>query len=120
MLDRIADLTWRRPKPVLVAVVAFVAVAAVVGHDVEHHLKAAGFTDSASESERATELLRESLGYDATPGIVLLVRDRGGRLDRHAARRSAARSAASAARSAAPSTSAAWSTRSRTRAGRRR
>ncbi len=44
----------------------------------EHHLKAAGFTDSASESERATKLLRESLGYDANPGIFLVVRDPGG------------------------------------------
>ena len=82
MLERVADLTWKRPKTVLVAVVAFVAVAAFFGHDVERHLKAAGFTDSASESERATEQLRNGLGYDATPGIVVLVRAKdGGRLD---------------------------------------
>ncbi len=82
MLERVADLTWKRPKPVLAVVVAFVVVAGVFGHDVEHHLKAAGFTDSASESEQATELLRDALGYDATPGIVLLVRARDhGRLD---------------------------------------
>ncbi len=57
-------------------------VAVGVGLDVEDHLKAAGFTDSASESERATALLRGALGYDANPGIVLLVRARnGGRLD---------------------------------------
>ena len=94
MLDRIADLTWRRPKLVLAIVGAFTLLAVGVGHDVEHHLKAAGFTDSASESERATKLLRESLGYDANPGIFLIVRDRdGGRLAirRPAVRREVAR-----------------------------
>src|SRR3954469_12023950 len=82
MLDRISNLTWRRPRLVLGLVGVFVVVAGALGHDVEHHLKAAGFTDSSSESERATRLLRHDLGYDATPGIVLLVRaPNGGRLD---------------------------------------
>src|SRR5215218_8986179 len=82
MLDRIAGVTWSRPKLVLATVAAIALLAAGVGHDVEHHLKAAGFTDSASESERATKLLRDSVGYDPNPGIVLLVRARdGGRLD---------------------------------------
>ena len=57
---------------------AFVVLAAVLGRGVEEHLTAAGFTDSASESERATALLREELGYDANAGIVVLVRDPGG------------------------------------------
>ena len=82
MLDTIANLTWRRPKLVLALVAAFVVVAGVLGRGVADHLKPAGFADSASESERATALLREKLGYDPNPGIVLLVRDRGGgRLD---------------------------------------
>ena len=42
MLERVADLTWKRPKAVLAAVFAFVVVAGVFGHDVERHLKAAG------------------------------------------------------------------------------
>jgi RND superfamily putative drug exporter len=80
-VNRIADLTWNRPKLVLAAVAAFAALAIAFGHDVEHHLKAAGFTDPASESERATDLLTGALGYDANPGIVLLVRaPDGGRL----------------------------------------
>jgi uncharacterized membrane protein YdfJ with MMPL/SSD domain len=78
MLDLVATLTWRRPKLVLALVGAFVLIAGAVGHDVEQHLKAAGFTDSASQSERATALLREELGYDASPAIVVLVRNRGG------------------------------------------
>jgi putative drug exporter of the RND superfamily len=81
-VNRIADLTWKRPKLVLAAVAAFVVFAAAIGHDVEKHLKAAGFTDSASESERATRLLRDSLGYNPNPAIVLVVRaPDGGRLD---------------------------------------
>jgi uncharacterized membrane protein YdfJ with MMPL/SSD domain len=77
-VTRIADLTWKHPKLVLGLVAAFVLVAAAAGRDVEQHLKAAGFTDSDSESERATRLLGDSLGYDPNPAIVLVVRAPGG------------------------------------------
>jgi uncharacterized membrane protein YdfJ with MMPL/SSD domain len=77
-VTRIADLTWKHPKRVLAVVAAFAVLAVAVGHNVEHHLKAAGFTDSASESERATVLLRDSLGYNPNPAIVLVVRAPGG------------------------------------------
>jgi putative drug exporter of the RND superfamily len=81
-MNRIADLTWKHPKLVLAAVGLFALLAIVVGRDVESHLKAAGFTDSASESERAGALLRDSLGYDPNPGLVVVVRaPDGGRLD---------------------------------------
>jgi putative drug exporter of the RND superfamily len=81
-MSRVADLTWKHPKLVLAAVGLFVLVAAVAGKDVESHLKAAGFADSSSESERATVLLRDSLGYNPNPAIVLVVRSPdGGRLD---------------------------------------
>jgi len=81
-LNRIAKLTWEHPTLVLAAVAAFAVLAIGVGHDVEHHLKAAGFTDSSSQSERATALLEHSLGYDPNPAIVLVVRNPdGGRLD---------------------------------------
>jgi RND superfamily putative drug exporter len=73
-VGRIADLTWKHPKLVLLAVGGFALLAMAVGRNVEHHLKAAGFTDPSSESERATSLLRESLGYDPNPAIVLVVR----------------------------------------------
>jgi putative drug exporter of the RND superfamily len=73
-MTRIADLTWKRPKLVLALVGLFTLLAVVVGHDVEEHLKAAGFTDSASESERASSRLTNSLGYDPNPAIVLVVR----------------------------------------------
>jgi putative drug exporter of the RND superfamily len=81
-LTRIADLTWKHPKLVLAAVAAFVLFSLAVGKDVESHLKAAGFTDSSSESERAGALLRGELGYDPNPGLVVVVRSpEGGRLD---------------------------------------
>ena len=81
-MTRIADLTWKHPKLVLAAVATFVLIAAIAGKDVESHLKAAGFADSASESERATVLLRDSLGYNPSPAIVLVARDPdGGKLD---------------------------------------
>ena len=67
-MNRIADLTWNRPKLVLAAVGVFVLVAGAFGHDVEHHLKAAGFTDRASESEQAQRCSRDALGYDPTRG----------------------------------------------------
>lgn len=81
-MGRIAKVTWKHPKLVLVAVGCFALLAIAVGHDVEHHLKAAGFTDPSSESERATRVLRDSLGYDPNPAVVLVVRaPGGGRLD---------------------------------------
>jgi uncharacterized membrane protein YdfJ with MMPL/SSD domain len=81
-MNRIADLTWKHPKLVLAAVAAFVLIAAIAGKDVESQLKAAGFADSASESERASVLLRDSLGYNPNPAIVLVVRNPdGGKLD---------------------------------------
>ncbi len=77
-MTRIANLTWRRPKLVLALVGVFALFAVAIGHNVEHHLKAAGFTDPSSESEQATDLLRNSLGYDPNPAIVLVVRAPGG------------------------------------------
>jgi RND superfamily putative drug exporter len=77
-MTRVANLTWKHPKLVLLAVGVFTLLAITAGHDVEHHLKAAGFTDPASESEKATNLLRNSLGYDPNPAIVLVVRAPGG------------------------------------------
>src|SRR5689334_12084634 len=78
MFDRIAGLTWHHPRKILAAAFLFVAVAGFFGHDVEHHLKAAGFTDPSSESERAGDVLSGALGYSAQPGLVVLVRGKHG------------------------------------------
>ncbi len=82
MIDLVARLSWRHPRKILAAALLFAATAAFFGHDVEHHLKAAGFTDPDSESERAGQVLADALGYGAEPGLVVLVRARdGGALD---------------------------------------
>ncbi len=82
MLERLSLLTWHHPRKILGAVILFAAVSGWFGHDVEHHLKAAGFTDPASESERAGQVLADALGHAAEPGLVVLVRDKdGGALD---------------------------------------
>ena len=65
MLERIANLTWNHPRKILGAALLFAAVAGFFGHDVEHHLKAAGFTDPSSESEQAGDVLSDALGYSA-------------------------------------------------------
>jgi RND superfamily putative drug exporter len=78
VLGRIADLTWKRPKTVLAVVVLTAVVGLAFARDVEHHLKAAGFTDSSSESSKATDALRDELGHDPDPGIAVVVRQPGG------------------------------------------
>ncbi len=78
MLERVGNLTWHHPRKVLAAAFLFAAAAAFFGHDVEHHLKAAGFTDPSSESERANDTLAEELGFAAEPGLVVLLRDPDG------------------------------------------
>jgi len=81
VFERVADLTWKHPKLVLAAVALFALVSIAIGKDVESHLKAAGFTDPASESERAKAILSDTLGYDPNPAIFLVVREPdGGRL----------------------------------------
>jgi len=77
-VTRIANLTWKHPKLVLAAVGIFALISMAIGKDVEHHLQAAGFTDSASESEQATQAVVDAAGYDPNPGIVLVVRAPGG------------------------------------------
>jgi putative drug exporter of the RND superfamily len=74
MFGRIADLTWKHPKKVLAAVGIFTVLAFVLSNHVERHLKAAGFSDPASESARAQDLLIEKTGSDAVPAIVVRVR----------------------------------------------
>lgn len=78
MFGRIANLTWRHPKKVLVAMAIFTLVAFALGAGVAKHLKAAGFSDPHSESKRSQDLLIERAGYAGEPWIVVLVRPRSG------------------------------------------
>ena len=72
-MTRIANLTWKHPKLVLAAVGVFTVLAFALSKDVQQHLKAAGFSDPASESSQAQELLIDKTGSDAMPGIVVRV-----------------------------------------------
>jgi uncharacterized membrane protein YdfJ with MMPL/SSD domain len=78
MFGRIADLTWKHPKMVLAAVGLFTVLAFALSNNVERHLKAAGFSDPASESAQAQSLLIEKTGSDAVPAIVVRVRPPAG------------------------------------------
>jgi uncharacterized membrane protein YdfJ with MMPL/SSD domain len=82
-VTRIADLTWKHPKLVLAAVGIFAVLAFGLSRNVEQHLKAAGFSDPASESALAQDLLIEKSGSESQPAIVVRVAaPRGnGRLD---------------------------------------
>jgi RND superfamily putative drug exporter len=77
-VTRIADLTWKHPKLVLTAVGVFTLLAFALSKNVEQHLKAAGFSDPASESSRAQALLIDKTGSDAMPGIVVRVEPAAG------------------------------------------
>jgi RND superfamily putative drug exporter len=77
-VSRIADLTWKHPKLVLAAVGLFTVLAFALSSDVQKHLKAAGFSDPASESAKAQQLLIEKTGSDAMPGIVVRVEPQAG------------------------------------------
>jgi len=78
VFQRIADLTWKHPKAVLGGIAAFTLVAFTLGGGVEKRLKAAGFSDPASDSKRAQTMLIERAGYAAEPWIVVLVTPKSG------------------------------------------
>lgn len=89
-MTRIADLTWQHPKKVLVAIGIFTVLAFALSSHVEQHLKAAGFSDPASESSKEQDLLIEKTSSDGIPGLILLVKP-GAAADRLALRSPALR-----------------------------
>jgi RND superfamily putative drug exporter len=74
---RLGRFVLRRRRLILVAAVAFLPLAAVVGGNVKEHLSAGGFTDPSSESARAARLL-ESRFKTGAPNLVVLVTARRG------------------------------------------
>jgi RND superfamily putative drug exporter len=77
VFGRIADLTWKHPKKVLAAVGVFTLLAFGLSKNVEQHLKAAGFSDPATESAQAQALLIEKSGSDGVPGMVVRIKPAG-------------------------------------------
>lgn len=76
-MTRIANLTWQHPKKVLVAVGIFTVLAFTLSNHVEQRLKAAGFSDPASESSQEQDRLIKKTGSDSIPGMLLLVKPGG-------------------------------------------
>jgi uncharacterized membrane protein YdfJ with MMPL/SSD domain len=84
MLSSLADRLSARPRRVLLAVLAFVALAGVVGGPVAGALEdEGGFLPADAPAEQARERLERATGTQAAPGVVLLAP--ADRLDRLAA-----------------------------------
>ncbi|MFF3645599.1 MMPL family transporter [Streptomyces sp. NPDC002564] len=87
MFERIAELTIRRSRLVLVVTVLVVAAMGVLGAGAFGKLLGEGFDDPASPSSRARAVIDDKFGGETN--LVLLVRAAQGRVDTPAARRSA-------------------------------
>jgi RND superfamily putative drug exporter len=76
MLEALADRLHRRPRRVLLAALAFVAVCGAFGGPVAAKLSTANsnFEDRSSESVRARELLTHAAGVSPDVGVIVLVR----------------------------------------------
>nr|MBA2766708.1 MMPL family transporter [Solirubrobacterales bacterium] len=75
MLARLAHHVTTRPRAMLVAAVAFLAVAGVLGGPVAGLLSTGDdFQDPGSESVSATERLERASGAEPSPTILALVR----------------------------------------------
>src|SRR5215218_8533426 len=73
-LARLGDAAARRAKAILVLAALFVVLSIGVGHDVFSALKAPGFDDPESPSQRAAATLQRAAGFDVDPGFVVLAR----------------------------------------------
>ncbi|MDO3635513.1 MMPL family transporter [Mycolicibacterium arseniciresistens] len=80
MLTRLAVLTVRRPKLILLAVLALLGVSLVFGATVSQKLGVGGFVDPAAESSQVAEYLDQN--FPTTPNLVLEVVARDGAVDR--------------------------------------
>ncbi|QLL05376.1 MMPL family transporter [Mycobacterium vicinigordonae] len=75
MLRRLAALTVRRPKTVLLAVMVMLGVSVALGGSVSDKLGTGGNTDPSSESSKADEYLDQHFGTTANLVIQLLPRE---------------------------------------------
>jgi RND superfamily putative drug exporter len=79
MLSRLAVFTVRRPKLVLIAVLALLGISIVFGGTVTEKLGVGGFVDPAAESSQVADYLDQS--FPTTPNLVLEVIARDGAVD---------------------------------------
>ncbi|MEW1690645.1 MMPL family transporter [Streptomyces sp. NPDC091265] len=86
MFERIAELTIRRPRLVLVVAVVAVALMGALGAGAFGKLLGGGYDDPASQSSRAGEVIDEKFGGETN--LILLVRAGQGSIDDPAAEKS--------------------------------
>ena len=85
MLERLGSLSAARPRRTLILLLAFVALAGVVGGPIVGQLESGGgFTAQSSESSRAAEQLERATGRQTSAGVVLLVGGSTGSLEQRA------------------------------------
>ena len=95
MLSRLAVFTVRRPKVILVAVLALLGISVVFGGAVTEKLGVGGFVDPAAESSQVADYLDQN--FPTTPNLVLQVvaRERRRRESRCRGRRGSGASSSS-------------------------
>ncbi len=79
MLRRLAGFAVRRPKLVLITVLALLGIGIVFGGTVSEKLGVGGFTDPAAESSQVADFLDQNFG--TTPNLVLEVVARDGTVE---------------------------------------
>jgi RND superfamily putative drug exporter len=79
MLSRLAVFTVRRPKVILIAVLALLGISIVFGATVSQKLGIGGFVDPAAESAQVADFLDQN--FPTTPNLVLEVIARDGAVD---------------------------------------
>ncbi len=74
LLSRLAGLLYAAPRRSLLVILAFVAIAGVIGGPVAGALETeGGFDPPNAESVRAVERIEAATGREPTPGVLLLV-----------------------------------------------
>ena len=79
MLSRLAVFTVRRPKVIIIAVLALLGVSVVFGGAVTEKLGVGGFVDPAAESSQVADYLDQN--FPTTPNLVLQVVARDGAVE---------------------------------------
>ena len=79
MLRKLAEFTVKRPKAVLVAVLALLVVSIVFGSSATDKLAVGGYTDPASESSTTDDFLDQTFG--TTSNLIVQVVPRTGTID---------------------------------------
>ncbi|WP_330253506.1 MMPL family transporter [Nocardia sp. NBC_00565] len=77
MLVRIAHLTTRHPRAILLAAALLAVLCGVFGASAAAHMKTGGFTPTEAESSQVSRLIADNFG-GGEPNLILLVRDEAG------------------------------------------